>query len=114
MDILTYAIVITTIIILTIQIKRKRVSLATLVWSYLLLIGMFIVTYPPLLNKLSHFFGFDATENFIFFVICGYLFVITIVQEVRIAKMNDDLKALARELSLIKKEDQDVINSDDN
>ncbi len=111
MDILTFIMVIVTIVILTYKVRSQGVSMRTLVWPYLLLTGLFIVMYPPILRFVTKLFGFTNTENFIFFVLCGYLILITIVQEVRIAKLNDKLNSLARELSLTNKEQDDNTNN---
>lgn len=107
MAILTFIIVIMTLVILTIKIKQEKVSMRTLVWPYMMLFTMFIIVYPPILRALTKLFGFTNTENLVFFIVCGYLFVITIVQEVRIAKINDKTNELARQISILTKEQND-------
>lgn len=107
MDILTFGIVIFSLIFLTIQIKKQKVSLRTLVWPYMMLIAMFIIMYPPLLRLLTTILGFQNTENLIFFIVCGYLFVITIVHEIRIAKLNDKVNNLSRQVAINSEETND-------
>lgn len=114
MDILTFALVIFTLVLLTTQIKKQKVSMGTLVWPYLMLIALFIIMYPPLLRTLSKTLGFIATENLIFFIACGYLFVLTVIQEIRIAKLNDKLNNLARELAILEKENDEFDNNCNN
>lgn len=107
MDILTYGVVVFTLVLLTIQLKRQKVSMGTLVWPYMMLIAMFIIMYPPILRELTKVFGFIDTENLVFFFVCGYLFILTIVHEVRIAKLNDRINELTRNQAILKKENDD-------
>lgn len=111
MDIFTFGLVVFILIILTIQIKNQRVSMHTLVWPYMMLLSMFIIVYPPVLRAITKFLGFTNTENVIFFIVCGYLFVITIVHEIRIAKLNDKINTLSRQIAIDSKEQYDH-NSD--
>ncbi len=112
MDILTYGIVIFCLVLLTSQIIKQKISMRTLVWPYLMLLAVFIVMYPPMLRVLTELLGFTNTENLIFFIVCGYLFVITVVHEVRIAKMNDKINDLVRQVAINSKENDD--NNNDN
>ncbi len=100
MDILTFILVICALIFLTLQLKKQKVSMRTLVWPYMMLIAMFIVVYPPILRFLTKVLGFTNTENLVFFIVCGYLFVITIVHEVRLAKLNDKINDLSRQIAI--------------
>lgn len=111
MDILTFGLVIGTIILLTVKVIQQQISIRTLVWPYIILIVMFFVINPPVLRYLTHLFGFDATENFIFFIITGYLFLMTIIQELRIAKLNDQISGLVRTVGILEKEQDDSNNS---
>lgn len=112
MAIFTLGIVVFSIVLLTSQVKRQKISMRTLVWPYLMLFAMFVIVYPPILRFLTHTLGFSNTENLVFFIISGYLFVITIVQEVRIAKLSDKVNDLARQIAINGKENDDS-NSDD-
>lgn len=112
MDIFTFGLVLFTLVFLTVQVKKQRVSMHTLVWPYMMLIAMFILVYPPLLRFVTRLFGFTDTENLIFFIVCGYLFVITIVHEIRIAKLNDKIISLSRELAIHSKENDDSTSDD--
>lgn len=114
MDFLTFGIVIFSLILLTIQVKKQKVSMRTLVWPYMMLFAMFILIYPPVLRVLTKTLGFIDTENLIFFIVCGYLFVITIVHEVRIAKLNDKVNSLSREIAIGNKEKNDFNNNSNN
>ncbi len=107
MDIFTFGLVLFTLILLTVQIKKQKISMRTLVWPYMMLLSMFIIVYPPVLRVLTELLGFTNTENLIFFIVCGYLFVITIVHEVRIAKLNDKVNSLSRQLAINSKENND-------
>ncbi len=107
MDIITYIIVAFALFVITYKIKKQNIPMKTLVWPYLMLICLFIIMYPPLLNKLTKLLGFVQTENLIFFILCGYLFIITIVHEVRIAKLHSKINDLTRNLAIHKKESDD-------
>lgn len=107
MDIFTFGLVVFILIILTVQIKKQRVSMHTLVWPYMMLLAMFIIVYPPVLRSITKFLGFTNTENVIFFIVCGYLFVITVVHEIRIAKLNDKVNTLSRQIAVDSKEKDD-------
>lgn len=104
MYLLTVFLILIAIIIITYQIRQMHVSLKTLIWPYLLLLIMFMMMIPPILKFTSKLFGFIATENFIFFIICGYLFLTSIVQEIRIARLNDKINQLSRKHSIQEKE----------
>lgn len=112
MEIFTFGLVVFTLVLLTVQIKKEKTSMRTLVWPYIMLLSMFVLVYPPVLTRITHLFAFTNTENLIFFIVCGYLFVITIVHEVRIAKLNDKINSLSRQLAINSKE-QDDSNSND-
>ncbi len=105
MHILIFIIIIVTLSFLTFKIKQENISMRTLVWPYLMLAAMFIITYEPILNFLTKLLGFERTENLIFFIVCGYLFVLTIVQEIRIAKLHEKTNKLTRYIAIhMKKE----------
>lgn len=107
MYLLTIILIFISFIIITYQIHKMHVSLKTLIWPYLLLIVMLLLMIPPVLQFTSKLFGFIATENFIFFAICGYLFITSIVQEIRIARLNDKVNQLSRKLGIQEKENND-------
>ncbi|WOO87501.1 DUF2304 domain-containing protein [Mollicutes bacterium LVI A0039] len=107
MQSITFGIVIITIIFLTVLIKKQKVSMRTLVWPYMMLFAMFVVVYPPVLRFLTKILGFTNTENLVFFIMCGYFFVITVVHEVRIAKLNDKNTELTRTIAILSKEQND-------
>lgn len=111
MDVFTFVIVVVTIVLLTSQVKKQKISMRTLVWPYMMLFAMFILVYPPVLRTLTQLLGFTDTENLIFFIISGYLFVLTIVQEIRIAKLNDKVNSLSREIAISNKENYDFTNN---
>ncbi len=112
MDIFTFGIVIFCLVLLTVQVKKQKISMRTLVWPYMMLLAMFIVVYPPVLRFATKLFGFTNTENLVFFIVCGYLFIITIVHEVRIAKLNDKLNDLSRQVAINSKERNDYNSND--
>lgn len=107
MTIFTLGIVVFSLFFLTVLIKNQKVSMRTLVWPYMMLFAMFVIVYPPVLRFLTKILGFTDTENLIFFIFCGYLFVITIVHEIRIAKLNDKITDLSRGLAVSSKEQND-------
>ncbi len=112
MDFFTFGIVIFCLVLLTVQVKKQKISMRTLVWPYMMLLAMFIIVYPPVLRFITKLLGFTNTENLVFFIVCGYLFVITIVQEVRIAKLNDKVNDLSRQIAINSKERNDNNSND--
>lgn len=112
MDIYTFGLVVLVVIVFTLQIRKQRVSMHTLVWPYLMLLSMFILVYPPVLHSITRLLNFKNTENVIFFIFSGYLFVITVVHEIRIAKLNDKVNTLSRQIAIDSKEKNDNSNDD--
>ena len=91
------------IIIMIGFIKRDNINIKyALLWlisGFLVLIAILI---PNLLEKISHFLGFELMSNMIFFVAILVLFALSLSFTIIISKQTQKIRLLIQEISLLK------------
>lgn len=89
------------LIIKTIKKKRMSMKYGSL-WLVLILLMMVIVICPGIIFKLASLLGFEASSNMIFLLGFFFLFYMIFILTTSISIMNEKIKLLIQEVSLLK------------
>ncbi len=83
--------------------RRKKMSMKYgSMWIFLLFLMAIVVIFPGLVMKISNLFGFEATSNMVFLLGFFFLFYLIFILTAGISMMNEKIKLLIQEVSMLK------------
>ena len=84
---------------------RKKISVKyTIFWCSCLCILVLFTLFPDLLLWFTKLFGIQLASNFIFAILIGVLFFVTIYLTMVVSEQNEKIRKLIQEVSLLKNE----------
>ena len=93
------------IFIITFFVKRNRIIIKySIVWYFCCLLLILFTLFPNLLSWFTHLFGIEVASNFIFALLIGFLFVITISLTIIVSQQKEQIRKLVQEVSILKEE----------
>lgn len=91
------------IVILTVIVNKKNISIKYAIFWYLCLLLLTLFTiFPSLLTWVTKLFGMQVASNFIFAILIGTLFIVTIFLTMVVSEQNEKIRALIQEVSILK------------
>jgi hypothetical protein len=93
------------IFIITFFVKRNRIIIKySIVWYSCCLLLILFTLFPNLLSWFTHLFGIEVASNFIFALLIGFLFIISISLTIIVSQQKEQIRKLVQEVSLLKEE----------
>ena len=93
------------IFVITFFVKRNRIIIKySIVWYSCCLLLILFTLFPNLLSWFTHLFGIELASNFIFALLIGFLFVITISLTIIVSQQKEIIRKLVQEVSILKEE----------
>ena len=84
-------------------VKKKKLTMKyASFWIFLIVCMFFIVLFPNIVYKLSDLAGFETTSNMLFLLGFFFLFYIAFVITTSISILNEKVKMLIQEISILK------------
>lgn len=89
------------------NIKREKINFKFVYFNYVIL-GLFLILllsmsfFPGFLLFLMNITGISTASNFVFLLMISYLFYTSFLQQVQIAKQNEQIEKMARIISVEK------------
>ena len=91
------------IILIIRRLKSEKISIRYAVfWIFLLLLLILSVLCSNIYFELSKFLGFETTSNMVFVFGFFFLLYIIFILLINISKLNDKVKTLVQEVSILK------------
>ena len=91
------------IILIIRRLKHQKISIRYAVLWILLIVALIVsVIFSNFYFNLSKFLGFEKTSNMIFLLGFFFLFYLIFILLTNISKLNDKVKTLVQEVSLLK------------
>lgn len=91
------------IVVTTFFLNRKKIYIRYSMFLYICFIGLLLcVVFPDLLVNFSNLLGIEVASNFVFASLIGVLFLISIYQIVLISELNNKVRTLIQEVSILK------------
>ena len=91
------------IVLIIRKLKHKKISIRFgVLWICLLIILILSVLFSNVYFSLSKYLGFEATSNMIFVFAFFFLFYLIFILLTNISKLNDKVKTLIQEVSILK------------
>ena len=90
-------------IIITLFVKKNRILVKySIVWYSSCILLILFTLFPNLLGWFTHLFGIEVASNFIFALLIGFLFIITVSLTIIVSVQKDQIKNLIQEVSILK------------
>ena len=90
-------------IIITLFVRKNKISIKySLIWYLMCLVLALFTLFPNVLELITNFFGIKLASNFIFVLMIGGLFVITISLTIIVSIQKEQIKNLIQEISILK------------
>lgn len=96
------------------RIRRGRYLLKySLVWIVLSIVGVISAVVPGWIYQVSSLLGFQAPSNFVYFVLIGFLLIVSTIYGGILSKQEGMLRSLVQEVSILKSAGSAKANADD-
>jgi hypothetical protein len=93
------------VILVTVFVKKNKISIKySIVWYLCFLFLILFTIFPNLLSWFTHLFGIEVASNFVFALMIGVLFIITISLTIIVSEQKEQIRKLIQEVSLMKDE----------
>ena len=91
------------------QVRRERLTFKyAMGWLIILAAAVFLAVFDDHLYRLSAWFGFKLTSNFIFFVILGGFVFLSLVLTIFLCQQNSRNDTIAQKLGILEHELEDL------
>ncbi len=90
------------LIIASLVVKRHISVKYSFVWLLPCFLLLIFVLVPGILSSITNLFGFQTASNMIFAILIGFLMIIDIALTVIVSKLNEKVRLLVQEVSLLR------------
>src|SRR5574344_173676 len=105
LKLLSLLFVLVILIAITLLVKKNRITIKySIVWYLTSLLLILFIVFPNLLGWFTNLFGIVLASNFIFALLIGFLFIITISLTTIVSVQKEQIRTLTQELSILKGE----------
>ena len=86
-------------------VRREKLTFKyAMGWLAILALAVFFAVFDDVLYRLSSWFGFHLTSNFIFFVILGGFVFLSLILTIFLCQQNSRNDAIAQKLGILQQE----------
>ena len=95
-------------LIITFFVRKNKILVKySIIWYLCCFLLLLFVLFPALLTWCTHILGVELESNFIFMLMIGILFVISISLTVIVSKQKESIKTLIQEISILRSRSDD-------
>ena len=96
------------VIIITLFVRKNKITIKySIIWYLSSLLLMLFVLFPSLLTWFTNLFYIQLVSNFIFALLLGFLFIISISLTIIVSEQKEQIRNLIQEISILKGEKND-------
>jgi len=104
LKLLSLLFVLVILIAITLLVKKNRITIKySIVWYLTSLLLILFIVFPNLLGWFTNLFGIAIASNFIFALLIGFLFIITISLTTIVSVQKEQIRTLTQEVSILNK-----------
>ncbi|MCR4633430.1 MAG: DUF2304 domain-containing protein [Erysipelotrichaceae bacterium] len=101
-------------IVIILAVVKKRLNIRySIVWILWALLSLFLAVFPETFYSLSHLLGIQVPVNTVFLIMTALLYALTLYVYIMISKHNEEIIKLTYQISLLKKELDELKGKDE-
>lgn len=95
-------------LIITFFVRKNKILIKySIIWYSCSALLILFVLFPSVLTWFTHLFGIELESNFIFMIMIGILFIISISLTIIVSQQKEAIRVLTQELSILKSKSGD-------
>ena len=103
LKIISILFIISIAVIITLFVKKNKILVKySIVWYSSCILLILFTLFPNLLGWFTHLFGIEVASNFIFALLIGFLFIISVSLTIIVSEQKEQIRNLIQEISILK------------